>query len=182
MSRLLTIFIVFFKLGAFTFGGGLAMIPIIRREIIDRGWIEEDELADYIAVSQVAPGMIAINIAVLVGRHLAGRKGSLVAVLGVALPSLIIITFIAALLRQFADIPLVVYALRGILVVVVILLFTAMIDLGKKAIRNVWLLLYATIGFSLIYFLNVSSVLIILSAFLLGTIHAWLIYRKRAIS
>ncbi|MFU8793437.1 MAG: chromate transporter [Acholeplasmataceae bacterium] len=180
MNRLLTIFIVFFKLGAFTFGGGLAMIPIIKREIIDRGWIEEEELADYIAVSQVAPGMIAINIAVLVGRHLAGRKGSIVAVLGVALPSLIIITLIASLLRQFADISLVIYALRGILVVVVILLFTAMIDLGKKAIRNIWLLLYSAIGFALVYFLNVSSILIILSAFLLGTIHAWWIYRKQA--
>lgn len=180
MHKLFTIFLVFFKLGAFTFGGGLAMIPIIKREIIDRGWISEDELADYIAVSQVAPGMIAINIAVLVGKHLAGRKGSLVAVLGVALPSLIIITFIAALLKQFASIPLVAYALRGILIVVVILLFTAMIDLGKKAIRNIGLLIYALIGFVLIYFFSVSSILIILSAFVLGTIHAWLIYRKRA--
>ena len=77
------------------------MLPIIKRDIVDRGWIPEEEFSDYIAVAQVAPGMIAINIATLVGMHLRKRLGALVAVIGVALPSLIVITLIASLLRIY---------------------------------------------------------------------------------
>lgn len=180
MASLLSIFLVFLKIGSITFGGGLAMIPIIKKDIIGRGWISDDELNDYIAVSQVAPGMIAINIAVLVGDHLRGKKGSLMAVLGVALPSLIIIMIVASLLNEFASVSYVQYALKGILMVVVILLISAMIDLGKKAIKNYGLLIYAGVAFVLVFFFNVSTILIILSSFILGTIHAWLLYRKRA--
>ena len=179
MVSLLTVFLVFLKIGAFTFGGGLAMIPIIKRDIVSRGWIEESELMDYIAVSQVAPGMIAINIAVLVGNHVRGRKGSFVAVLGVAIPSVVIISLIAALLNEFAEITLVQYALKGILLTVVVLLFNAMLELGKKNIYNIGLLIYSLIGFSVVYFFNVSTVLVIISAFILGTLHAYILYRKK---
>lgn len=174
MIKLSNIFFVFLRLGALTFGGGLAMLPIIKRDIVDRGWIPEEEFSDYIAVAQVAPGMIAINIATLVGMHLRKRLGALVAVIGVALPSLIVITIIASLLSEFADIVLVQKVLKGIIIVVVILLGTAIIEIGSKAIRNVYLLLYAGICFSAVYFLGVSSVLIIGLSFLLGTIHTLL--------
>jgi chromate transporter len=179
MASLLTIFLIFLRLGALTFGGGLAMIPIIKKEILRRGWATDEEINDYIAVAQVAPGMVAINIAVLIGNHIRGRKGSLVAVLGVALPSLVIIIIIAALLKQFADIQLVQYAISGILMSVVILLISAMIDIGKTAIKNYGLLIYALIGFSLVFFLNVNSILVILSAFVLGSIHSYITYRKQ---
>ncbi len=180
MVSLFQIFITFFKIGLFTFGGGLAMIPIIKRDIVDKGWIEEDVLADYIAVSQVAPGMIAINIATLVGNHLRGRKGSLASVLGVALPSVIVITLIAMFSKTFLEIPLVVSALKGILIVVVILLGYAVITLGVKAIKNYFLLFYAILVFAVVFFLNVSTILALLSAFVIGTIHAFILYRKRA--
>lgn len=180
MVSLFHIFITFFKIGLFTFGGGLAMIPIIKRDIVDKGWIEEDVLADYIAVSQVAPGMIAINIATLVGNHLRGRKGSLASVFGVALPSLIIITLIAMFFKQFMDIPLVVSALKGILIVVVIFLGYAVITMGVKAIKTYGLLLYAALIFVAVFFFNVSTILALLTAFVLGTIHAFILYRKRA--
>jgi chromate transporter len=180
MARLSSIFFIFLKIGALTFGGGLAMIPIIKREIISRDWISDEELNDYIAVAQVAPGMIAINLAVLIGQHIRGRIGSLIAVLGVALPSLVIIMVVASLLKEFSSVSYVQYAIKGILVVVVILLVSASIDLGKKAIRNFGLLIYALVAFVLVYFFDVSSMLIILSSFVLGTVHAWLVYRKRA--
>ncbi|MBN2267871.1 MAG: chromate transporter [Acholeplasmataceae bacterium] len=180
MVSLFHIFITFFKIGLFTFGGGLAMIPIIKRDIVDKGWIEEDVLADYIAVSQVAPGMIAINIATLVGNHLRGRKGSLASVFGVALPSLIVITLIAMFSSTFLEIPLVVSALKGILIVVVIFLAYAVITLGVKAIKNYFLLFYAILIFAVVFFFNVSTILALLSAFVIGTIHAFILYRKRA--
>ena len=179
MIKLGKIFLVFLKLGALTFGGGLAMIPIIKRDIVDRDWISEDELSDYIAVSQVAPGMIAINIAVLVGTHLRGKKGAFMAVLGVALPSLVIITIIASVLHEFSDIPLVIHALKGIIIVVVVLLASAIYEIGKKAIHNIYLLGYALISFSMVYFLNISTALVILLSFLIGTIHAVIVSRKR---
>jgi len=178
MVSLFQIFITFFKIGALTFGGGLAMIPVIEREIVQKGWISEDELNDYIAVSQSAPGMIAVNIATLVGIHLRKRIGALMAVLGVVLPSFIAIILIAMFLKEFDQIPLVHSALRGIMLVVIILLAYALINLGKKAIKNIYLLLYALLSFSLIYFFNIPTSLIILMSFLLGTIHTYIFTKK----
>ena len=177
MIKLSNIFFVFLRLGALTFGGGLAMLPIIKRDVVDRGWIPEEEFSDYIAVAQVAPGMIAINIATLVGMHLRKRIGALVAVIGVALPSIIVITVIASLLSEFADIVLVQKVLKGIIIVVVVLLGTAIIEIGSKAIRNVYLFFYAAMCFAAVYFLGLSSVLVIGLSFLLGTIHT--LIRKR---
>ena len=173
MIKLRSIFFVFLRLGALTFGGGLAMLPIIKRDIVDRGWIPEEEFSDYIAVAQVAPGMIAINIATLVGMHLRKRLGALVAVIGVALPSLIVITIIASLLSEFAEIELVHKVLKGIIVVVVLLLGTAIIEIGSKAIRNIYLLVYAISCFFAVYSFGVSSVLVIGLSFVLGTAHTF---------
>jgi chromate transporter len=158
MIKLRSIFFVFLRLGALTFGGGLAMLPIIKRDIVDRGWIPEEEFSDYIAVAQVAPGMIAINIATLVGMHLRKRLGALVAVIGVALPSIVVITVIASLLSEFAEIELVQKILKGI-------------------IRNIYLFIYAVLCFAAVYYFGISSVLIIALSFVLGTIHT--LIRKR---
>ena len=104
-------------------------------------------------------------------------NGALVAVIGVALPSIIVITVIASLLSEFADIVLVQKVLKGIIIVVVILLGTAIIEIGSKAIRNIYLFLYAVACFAAVYFLGISSVIIIGLSFLLGTIHT--LFRKR---
>lgn len=174
MIKLKDIFFVFLKLGALTFGGGLAMLPIIKREIVDRGWIPEDEFNDYIAISQVAPGMIAINIATLTGTHLRKKIGALTAVIGVALPSIIVIIMIAALLSEFSEIPQVQSTLNGIIIVVVILLSVAIFQMGKKAITNLYLFLFAFACFSAIYFFNFSTIYVIIISFVLGTLHTFL--------
>lgn len=177
MVSLLQIFLVFLKIGAFTFGGGLAMIPVIKREIVAKGWINDDELADYISVSQTAPGMIAINIATLVGLHLRKRVGAVVAVVGVVLPSLIVIMAIATGLKQFSDIPLVVSALNGIELVVIVLLTYAIFDIGKSAIKDIVTLGYAFFAFAMIYFLGVPTYAVILFSFALGTLKT--LYQSR---
>jgi chromate transporter len=93
------LFLQFFKFGLFTFGGGYAMIPMMSRVFVyDKKMIDEHTMTDYIAISQIAPGMIAINMANVIGRHLKGKRGSFVAVSGVALPSFLIISLIAALI------------------------------------------------------------------------------------
>jgi len=179
MVSIFQIFLVFLKIGAFTFGGGLAMIPVIKREIVDKGWINEDELSDYIAVGQTAPGMIAVNIAILVGTHLKKWKGAIAAVLGVILPSLIVITLIASFLNEFNTIPLVQSALKGIMLVVIILLAFALFDIGKKAVKNVFLLAYAFFCFAMLYFFSIPTSIVILFSILIGSVHAYVIYRKQ---
>lgn len=179
MVSIFQIFLVFLKIGAFTFGGGLAMIPVIKREIVDKGWINEDELSDYIAVGQTAPGMIAVNIAILVGIHLKKWKGAIAAVLGVTLPSIIVITLIASFLNEFNTIPLVQSALKGIMLVVIILLAFALYDIGKNAVKTVFLLAYAFFCFAMLYFFSIPTSIIILFSILIGSVHAYVIYRKQ---
>ena len=178
MVSVVQIFLVFLKIGAFTFGGGAAMIPIMRREIVARNWIGDDELTDYIAVSSSSPGMIAVNMAILVGTHLRKFWGALLAVIGVILPSLVVITLIAWQFRNFADIAWVQAALRGIKLVVIILLVFAILNIGKSAIRDIITILYALACFSVVYFFAVSPVYVILASFLFGTVQALILTRK----
>lgn len=127
----------FLKIGAFTFGGGYAMIPLIRREIAQKeGWIEEKDILDILAVSESTPGPIAVNTATFVGHKYRGVSGGVVATLGLVFPSLIIITLIAAFLSSFADSPLVQHALGGINACVVALIAVSVLKLGKSTLKN----------------------------------------------
>jgi chromate transporter len=177
MVRFRDIFFLFLKLGAFTFGGGYAMIPIIREEIIKKGWIEESIFLDYIAIAQVSPGMIAVNIAVLTGSHLKKRLGAIVAVLGVMIPSIVVIIIIAALFENFNEIVWVQKALNGILLVVILLLGKSVYSIGTKAIKHYWLYLYSLAIFLLVTFAGFTTAYAIVLAFVSGSIH-YLISRK----
>ena len=106
MKKYIDLFLVFAKIGVMTFGGGYAMLPMLERELIDnRGWTTNEELMDYFAVAQCTPGVIAVNTATFIGYKLYGNLGGIVATLGVVFPSLVIITPIAGVLTNFADIP-----------------------------------------------------------------------------
>lgn len=98
---LLELFLTFFEIGALTFGGGYAMIPFVREQVLAHNWLTEEELLNMIAVSESTPGPIAVNMATFVGSEQAGILGSAVATLGVVLPSFIIILIISALLKNF---------------------------------------------------------------------------------
>lgn len=98
---LFELFFTFFKIGALTFGGGYAMIPFVREQVLLHGWLTEEELLNMIAVSESTPGPIAVNMATFVGSNEAGILGSIAATLGVVLPSFIIILIIASLLKNF---------------------------------------------------------------------------------
>lgn len=137
MKKYIELFLVFAKIGAVTFGGGYAMLPILQREIVDaRGWATEEDLADYYAIGQCTPGIIAANTATFVGYRLYGIAGGVIATLGVVTPSLIIITFIALFLQNFAHIAWVRHAFNGIRACVCVLIFDSVVKLGKKAIRD----------------------------------------------
>lgn len=135
MKELWELFIVFAKIGVMTFGGGAAMLPILQREIVDhRGWATEDELMDYYAIGQCTPGIIAVNTATFVGGKRRGTLGGIVATAGMVFPSLIIITLIAGLITNFADLAVVQNAFAGIRACICVLIFNAVVKLVKKAV------------------------------------------------
>ena len=131
------LFLTFAKVGACTFGGGYAMLPILQREVVEKkGWATNEELTDYFAVGQCTPGIIAVNTATFIGYKYKGIPGGVLATLGVVFPSLVIITAIAAFLSNFADIPVVRHALAGINAAVVALIASSVLKLGKSTLKN----------------------------------------------
>jgi chromate transporter len=162
------IFGVFAKIGAFTIGGGYAMIPLIQAEMGRRGWISEDELPDIVALSQSAPGVMAVNISIFAGHKLRGLKGSLAATLGSILPSFLIILAIAIFFTAFKDNPWVERAFKGIRPVVISLIAVPMLNMAKKSCKKVWQWALAVMSLLLVAFLNVSPIYIILCVLVVG--------------
>ena len=138
MANLAELFLCFAKIGVMTFGGGYAMLPIMQRELVEnKGWATEDQLADYYAVGQCTPGVIAVNTATFVGASQAGVVGGIVATLGVVFPSLVIILVIAAFLRNFMHLEAVGHAFNGVRAGVTALILTSVIKLFKGAVKDV---------------------------------------------
>ena len=185
MAKYCELFTTFFKVGTFTIGGGYAMIPLIQREVVDRRqWLSETEMLDAIALSQTMPGILAANIASIVGQKLRGVKGALVAVAGNILMPIIFIILIAVFFRQFKDIPTVQHIFMGLRPAVVALIAAPVFTLWKAACKNpssdskpplcisIFNFLIPIISCLLIWLLGVSPVLIVLAAILLGWLFA----------
>ena len=164
MKKYIDLFMAFAKIGVMTFGGGYAMLPMLERELIDnRGWTTNEELMDYFAVAQCTPGVIAVNTATFIGYKLYGNLGGIVATLGVVFPSLVIITTIAGVLTNFADIPAVKHAFAGVRVCVCVLIFNAVVKLWKGAIKDKTALVLFVVIFLLSVFLDVSPVVYVIA-------------------
>ena len=163
MNIYLKIFTTFAKIGAFTIGGGYAMIPIIQREVVEKnGWIEEKDFMDILAISQSAPGILAVNISIFLGYRLRGVKGSIVATLGSALPSFLIILLIAMFFTGYQDNPTIIKIFKGIRPAVVALIAVPIINMAKKAKLNIYTGMLAAATAALIIFLKVSPLYILL--------------------
>ena len=173
MSKLKTNFILFLnflKIGAFTFGGGLAMVPLVSRIVVEKyHWMTEDEMVDMIAIAESTPGVIAVNLATYVGFKLNKFFGALFATLGVVLPSFIIICLISLFYETFIQIEVVSWAFMGIKACVAILILNAGIKLLKNVKKNVFSILVLLIAFALCLFVNtISTVYIILGGLIIG--------------
>lgn len=131
---LLELFWVFFRVGAFTFGGGYAMVPLISDAVLDYGWMTEAEILNFLAMETVIPGPIAINMATFIGFQRAGFIGSLLATLGVVLPSFIVILLIATVLKKYMDNPRVVAVLKSIRPAVVGLILSTAVTMGMSTL------------------------------------------------
>lgn len=169
MGELIQLFIVFAKIGAVTFGGGYAMLPILQREIVDKyHWATNDELTDYYAVGQCTPGVIAVNTATFIGCKLKGNIGGAFATAGVVFPSVVIISIIAMFLSNFADLAVVKNAFAGIRICVCVLIFNAVLKLLKGAVidKITAAIFVAIIAISL--FTNFSTALLVVLAGIVG--------------
>ncbi|MBR4882536.1 MAG: chromate transporter [Bacteroidales bacterium] len=165
MNKYLEIFTCFAKIGAFTIGGGYAMIPIIQKEVVEKkGWIEEEDFLDVLAISQSAPGLLAVNISIFLGYRLKGVKGSIVATLGSVLPSFLIILLIAMFFAGYQDNPTVIKIFKGIRPVVVSLIAVPVINMAKKAKLNIYTAMLAVATALLVTFVKVSPIYILLVA------------------
>ena len=157
----LKLFLKFLKIGAFTFGGGYAMIPLIRREIALReGWIEDKDILDILAVSESTPGPIAVNTATFVGYRVAGPL--------VVLPSFVIIFALSFVLRQFEELPAVRYAFWGIRVAVAALVCSALVSMAKECPWNLVSYILAAGAFLLVGFFGANSILVLIACALIG--------------
>ena len=160
--KLLTLFLSFARVGVMTFGGGYAMIPILEREIVDKqGWASSEELMDYYAVGQCTPGVIAVNTATFIGYKVAGTIGGVFATLGVVFPSVVIITLIAGILTNFADIPAVKSAFAAIRVCVCVLIFNSVLKLWKGAVKDKAAMVLFAVVFGLSLFLDLSPIVFV---------------------
>lgn len=171
MHELIELFLTFAKVGVMTFGGGYAMLPMFQRELVEkRAWATEEEMTDYYAISQCTPGPIAVNTATFIGQKCAGIPGGIAATLGVVFPSVVIITLIAAFLRNFAELPLVKNAFAGVRVVVCVLILNAVLKMGKQTVKDLptWIIFLAV--FALTVFTDISPVLFVLAAAVVGVL------------
>lgn len=137
------------------------MIPLVQNEIVKRGWLEEKDFPDIVALSQSAPGLLAVNISIFVGYRLKGVPGSIVATLGSILPPFLIILFIAMAFTGYQDNPTVVKIFKGIRPVVVSLIAIPMLQMARKANRKWWMWLISAASLALVAFLKVSPIYIL---------------------
>ena len=179
MKKLWQIFASFFKIGAFTFGGGYAMIPLIQHEAVEkRKWVTDEDILDIVAIAESTPGPIAINSATFVGYRAAGVVGSVCATLGVVIPSFVIILALSFVLAQFQDVQAVKYAFNGIRVGVLALLIKALWSMYKKSPKG-WVA-YVIMGASLLLtaVFSVNVIFVIIGCAVFGIVTSRIMERR----
>ncbi|MDP3447132.1 MAG: chromate transporter [Eubacteriales bacterium] len=171
LKSLATLYVTFLKIGAFMFGGGYSMLPLLSRELVVRhGWITEETLLDYFAIAQCMPGAIAINTATLVGNQRDGVLGGAAALLGVITIPMALIVAVAASLMQFWHLPLVASAFAGIRVAVAALITAALINLIRTNVKNVLGIVLCVFAFIVVAVFGQSPILVVLAAAVTGLV------------
>ncbi|NLY76381.1 MAG: chromate transporter [Firmicutes bacterium] len=179
LKRLWNIFWIFFKIGAFTFGGGLAMLPLIQREVVDkRDWVTEVEILDIFAISQSVPGVIAINSAIFIGNRLLGTSGAVAATLGVVLPAFLSIIIVITILTGLRGNVIVEKVFTGIRAAAAALILLAALKLGKTAMQGKIGYLIAVIAFGMIVIFNIHAMWAVIFGGATG-LAVWLINKGR---
>ena len=171
MKDIWSLYFAFFKIGAFMFGGGYSMLPLLNRELVDRrGWTDEEELLDYFAIAQCTPGIIAINTATFIGNKRKGFWGGAAATLGAITVPVLVVLIIASLLMRFWALPAVAHAFAGVRVAVAALIAASVVRLVKSGVKNWFGVALCTLAFIAVALLGQSPVLVIVCAAVAGLI------------
>lgn len=171
-NKLWQLFITFLKIGAFTFGGGYAMIPIIQKEVVEsKKWMSDEDISDIITIAESTPGPIAVNAATFVGYRVAGVLGSALATLGVVLPSFVIILILSLFFEAYREVPIIENAFWGIRIGVIALILNAFLKMFKQCPKK-WLpYTLGVLAFLCVLIFNVNALIIILVSALAGIIY-----------
>jgi len=181
-ARFTSIFWSFFKIGAFTFGGGWAMIPLIRRELVERRrWLEDGEFVDLLAIAQSGPGPIAVNTATVTGYKIRGKVGAVAAVLGAAMPSFLVILAFASVLVRYKNAPAIDAVFRGMRPAILGLLVAAVWQVGKNSVKRATDLWYVLAGAVLLFVLRQGPVTAVFTAGLMGVVAGYIERRTAAV-
>ena len=179
MKRSIQLFFTFMKIGAFTLGGGYAMLSMVEKAVVDqKKWIASDEFWDMIAIIQSLPGVFAVNTALYVGQKVAGRKGAFASMLGAILPSIVIILLLATVFREFRDNPMVERIFKGIRPCVVALILAPSLRMIKSAKVTWKTAIIPILAVFLIWWCKISPAYVILTAIAGSLIYALIIERK----
>ena len=174
------LFLSFVKIGAFTFGGGYAMIPLIQREAVEkRGWLDAEEMPDLVALAESTPGPIAINAATFIGYRTAGLPGAVCATLGVVLPSFLIILLLSKLLLTFADLRPVRYAFAGVRAGVLALILRALWIMFRQVPKKWFSCLVMAAAFVLTALLKLPAVPVLAGCALAGLVYSLIAARRQ---
>ena len=173
MVTLWKIFWIFAKIGAFTIGGGIPMIVSIKKELVERNWLSDEDFIDIITLAQTAPGLFAVNIAILTGHKLRGTKGSVVATIASSLPPFIIILLVAMFFTSFKENEYVIKAFKGIRPVVVALIGVPMLDMIKATKMRWWSWAVVLSSMILVCFLSVSPIYILICVIAIAAFISW---------
>ena len=172
LNNAIFLFFEFFKVGLFTFGGGYAMLPILRREIVQKEkWLTEEEVMDFYAIGQSMPGIIAVNVGGFIGYQRRREAGAVAAALGVVSPCLIIITIIAAFLANFQDNVYVRHALSAVSVCVCALIVDSIIAMWKKGVKDIFGFVLFAVMLVAMTFTQASPVLLVIFSAVCGIIY-----------
>ncbi len=181
LKEYVTLFLTFFKIGAFTFGGGYAMIPLIQKEVVDNHkWVTADDILEVIAIAESTPGPIAVNAATFVGYKFGGFWGAFSATLGVVLPSFLIIALLSSLISRFQDYKVVQYAFYGIRAGVLALIVKAMINMYRKCPKSPVSYFIFAFSFVMVALLNIKAIYVLIACALIGLAASFVAKRREA--
>lgn len=169
------LFIAFAKIGAFTFGGGYAMIPLIQKEVAERRkWITHEDILEIIAIAESTPGPIAINAATFIGYRTAGFWGAFFATTGVVLPSFLIIMAISFVLRQFESLKVIQYAFNGIRAGVLALIIKALVSMYRQCPKKIVSYMIIGVAFAAVALFHINVLLVIIGCAAMGLISSFM--------
>jgi chromate transporter len=177
LRLLIDYYIIFFKIGLFTIGGGYVMIPVMERELVEgKNWITEEQMLNSYALAQSIPGIIAVNTSAFLGYKLAKTKGAVATCLGVITPSIIIISLISLVYTKLATYKLVANAFKGIRLAVIALLLMTVYRMIIKSISDIYGVILASTAFLALFLFNISAIIVIV----VGAVLSFIIYFKRS--